>query len=281
MERVTTRMSGTLYLVATPIGNRGDITLRAVDTLKSVDIIAAEDTRRAGLLLKDLEISKPLLSCFDSNERARVDQILAELQTGKSLALISDAGSPLINDPGYVVVSACYAAGIKVEIIPGACAVIAALSLSGVAAYPFTFIGFFPRPGGKRSAILKSIAIAKETLVMFESPRRLKKTIADLGTACSKRKIVVLREITKTYEERIAGTAEEVTALIAERDIKGEIVIVIEGRPSDQREIPDDNEFQRRLARGESPRDIATAMKAAGFSKSKAYQRALILSNNS
>jgi len=270
-------VAGRLYIVATPIGNLGDITLRAVETLGAVDLVAAEDTRRAGQLLKHLGISKPLISCFDSNERARVKQLLVELQSGKSLALISDAGSPLINDPGYLITAACYAANIDVEVLPGACAVIAALSLSGLPAYPFTFLGFVPK-GGKKQLLLKRIALATETIVMFESPRRVAKTITDLETVTQDRQIVILREITKTYQERLAGTAKELLHILSNRDIKGEVVIIIAGITDTKLNIlPEDSHFLDALQAGKSPRDIADEMKAAGYSRSKAYQRALSL----
>lgn len=271
-------MAGRLYIVATPIGNMGDMTLRAIETLKMVDMVAAEDTRRAGLLLKHFGLSKPLISCFDSNERARVTQIRGELQAGKSIALISDAGSPLINDPGYVITAACYDAKIAVEVVPGACAVIAALSLSGLPAYPFRFIGFFPRQGGKKRQLLADIGVALDTTVMFESPRRVSKTITSLIDVTKDRHIAILREITKTYQERLVGTAAELSEQLATRDIKGEIVIVIAGNEDKKPDaLPDDAVFLNALSEGKTARDIADKMKAAGYSRSKAYKHALSL----
>src|SRR5215475_4086373 len=182
---------GTLYLVATPIGNLEDITLRALRTLKECDLVAAEDTRRTGQLLKHFGISKPLLSYFQFNEAKRSEEILERLQRGEKVALVTDAGSPGISDPGERVVKAAIAAGFRVEAVPGPCALVAALTASGLATDEFHFVGFLPHKSGQRRKKLQSLAGVAGTLVLYESPYRIEKLVGELNEVFPERPIVL------------------------------------------------------------------------------------------
>lgn len=218
---------GALYLVATPIGNLEDITLRAIRTLKECDIIAAEDTRRAGLLLKHLGISKPLFSCFEYNEARRASEIVDRLRSGQKVALITDAGTPGISDPGQRVVSSVIEAGFRVEAVPGPCAFIAALTASGLPTDEFHFIGFLPHKEGKRLHILENLKNVSGTLVFYESPFRVIRLIEELAKVMPERKVVVAREITKKYEEYIRGYPAELLEIFKKKTIKGEFVVLV------------------------------------------------------
>jgi 16S rRNA (cytidine1402-2'-O)-methyltransferase len=218
---------GTLYLVATPIGNLEDITLRALRTLKECDRIAAEDTRRTGQLLKYFEISRPLLSYHKFNEAKRSEQILERLKAGEMIALVSDAGSPGISDPGQRVVAAAVAAGLRVEAVPGSCALIGALTASGLPTDEFHFIGFLPRKSGQRMRKLESLLETAGTLVIYESPFRIEKLIGELALVFPERNVVVARELTKKFEEFLRGTPAELIEAIGERSLKGEMVVMI------------------------------------------------------
>lgn len=218
---------GTLYLVATPIGNLEDITLRALRTLKECDRIAAEDTRRTGQLLKYFEISRPLLSYHKFNEAKRSEQILERLKAGEMIALVSDAGSPGISDPGQRVVAAAVAAGLRVEAVPGSCALIGALTASGLPTDEFHFIGFLPRKSGQRMRKLESLLETAGTLVIYESPFRIEKLIGELALVFPERNVVVARELTKKFEEFLRGSPKELIEAIGERSLKGEMVVMI------------------------------------------------------
>ncbi|MGY8653059.1 MAG: 16S rRNA (cytidine(1402)-2'-O)-methyltransferase [Verrucomicrobiia bacterium] len=218
---------GTLYLVATPIGNLEDITLRALRTLKECDRIAAEDTRRTGQLLKYFEISRPLLSYHKFNEAKRSEQILERLKAGEMIALVSDAGSPGISDPGQRVVAAAVAAGLRVEAVPGSCALIGALTASGLPTDEFHFIGFLPRKSGQRMRKLESLLETAGTLVIYESPFRIEKLIGELALVFPERNVVVARELTKKFEEFLRGTPAGLIEAIGERSLKGEMVVMI------------------------------------------------------
>jgi 16S rRNA (cytidine1402-2'-O)-methyltransferase len=220
---------GTLYLVATPIGNLEDITLRALRTLKECDVIAAEDTRRTGLLLKHFEISKPLISYFQFNEAKRSEQIIERLRRGEKVALVTDAGTPGISDPGERVVKAVIAAGLRVEAVPGPCALVAALTASGLSTDEFHFIGFLPHKSGQRRTQLEGLKTVSGTLVLYESPYRIGKLLAELADILPARKVVLARELTKKFEEFLRGTSAEITAQIGNRTLKGEFVVLVEG----------------------------------------------------
>jgi probable S-adenosylmethionine-dependent methyltransferase, YraL family len=218
---------GTLYLVATPIGNLEDITLRALRVLKECDVVAAEDTRRTGQLLKHFGIAKPLLSYFQFNEARRSEEIIERLRRGEKVALVTDAGSPGISDPGERVVRAAIAAGLRVESVPGACALVAALTASGLPTEEFHFIGFLPHKSGQRRNKLESLKETSGTLVLYESPYRIEKLLGELKEVFPERQIVLARELTKKFEEFLRGKPAELLELAKKRSLKGEFVVLV------------------------------------------------------
>ena len=218
---------GELFVVATPIGNLEDISFRAIRILKEVDLIAAEDTRHTLKLLNYYEISKPMLSYHRHNEDIKTDILINKLLEGKKIALVSDAGTPGISDPGEAIIKECISKGIKVTSIPGACAMINALICSGINTKEFCFIGFLPLNKKNRKQKLEYISQENKTLIMYEAPHKLKTTIMDLEKILGKRQIVLARELTKIHEEFIRGTANEIIEKI--EMLKGEFVIIIEG----------------------------------------------------
>jgi 16S rRNA (cytidine1402-2'-O)-methyltransferase len=220
---------GALYLVATPIGNLEDITLRALRTLRECDVVAAEDTRRTGQLLKHFDISKPLLSYFQFNEARRSEEILERLKRGEKVALVTDAGSPGISDPGERVVKAAIAAGLRVESVPGPCALVAALTASGLPADEFHFIGFLPHKSGQRRKRLEALKSFEGTLVLYESPFRVEKLLGELCEVFPERPVVLARELTKKFEEYLRGTPAELLATARTRSLKGEFVVLVGG----------------------------------------------------
>lgn len=217
----------TLYLVATPIGNLEDITLRALRVLKECDVVAAEDTRRTGQLLKHFGIAKPLLSYFQFNEARRSEEILARLQRGEKVALVTDAGSPGISDPGERVVRAAVAAGFRAESVPGPAALVAALTASGLATDEFHFVGFLPHKSGQRHNKLESLKAVPGTLVLYESPYRIEKLLGELNQVFPEREIVLARELTKKFEEYLRGRPSELIERTRSRKLKGEFVVMI------------------------------------------------------
>ncbi len=217
----------TLYLVATPIGNLEDITLRAVRALKECDVVAAEDTRRTGQLLKHFGISKPLLSYFQFNEAKRSEEIMERLKRGEKVALVTDAGSPGISDPGERVVKAAIAAGFRVESVPGPCALVAALTASGLPTDEFHFIGFLPHKSGQRRNKLESLKSFDGTLVFYESPYRIEKLLGELSEVFPERQVVLARELTKKFEEFLRGKPDELLDLLRKRTRKGEFVVMV------------------------------------------------------
>jgi 16S rRNA (cytidine1402-2'-O)-methyltransferase len=220
---------GTLYLVATPIGNLEDITLRALRTLKECDVIAAEDTRHTGQLLKHFQISKPLISYFQFNEAKRSEEIIERLRRGEKVALVTDAGSPGISDPGERVVKAAIAAGLRVEAVPGASALVAALTASGLTTEEFHFVGFLPHKSGQRRTQLERLKSIPGTLVLYESPYRIEKLLGELKAIVPERRVVLARELTKKFEEFLRGTSAELIQQIGTRTLKGEFVVLVEG----------------------------------------------------
>jgi 16S rRNA (cytidine1402-2'-O)-methyltransferase len=218
-----------LYLVPTPIGNLGDITFRAIDILKSVDTILAEDTRTSGVLLKHYSISKPLQSFHNYNEHRVVNGLIDRLKNGETMALVSDAGTPGISDPGFLIARACVEAGLKIESLPGATAFVPALIKSGLPSDRFVFEGFLPQKKG-RQTLLKSLANEERTMIFYESPYRLVKTLEQFAEYFGKdRKASVSRELTKMFEETANGTIEEIVNHFKAKEVKGEIVIVVGG----------------------------------------------------
>ncbi|HEU6447064.1 MAG TPA: 16S rRNA (cytidine(1402)-2'-O)-methyltransferase [Verrucomicrobiae bacterium] len=218
---------GTLYLVATPIGNLEDITLRALRVLRECDVVAAEDTRRSGQLLKHFGISKPLLSYFQFNEAKRSEEIIERLKRGEKIALVTDAGSPGISDPGERVVKAAIANGLRVESVPGPSALVAALTASGLPAEEFHFVGFLPHKSGQRKNKLESLKVISGTLVFYESPHRIDKLLSELAEIFSEAKVVLARELTKKFEEFLRGKPVELLELAGKRSLKGEFVVMV------------------------------------------------------
>jgi 16S rRNA (cytidine1402-2'-O)-methyltransferase len=221
---------GILYIVSTPIGNMEDITLRALRILKEVDLIAAEDTRRTGLLLRRFEIQTPLTSYFEGNELKKREFILSRLMEGKQIALVSDAGTPGISDPGFRLIQLAIEGQIPIVPIPGPSAAITALSVSGLPTDAFLFKGFLPHKSKKRRDLLKELEEIKETLIFYESPHRISETLKDILEILGDREIVLTRELTKVYEEIIRGKVSEIRNRVGEKKLKGEITLVIEGK---------------------------------------------------
>jgi len=220
-------MPGTLFVVATPIGNLEDITLRALRTLKECDVIAAEDTRRTGLLLKYFSVSKPMLSYFQFNEAKRSEEIIERLRRGEKVALVTDAGSPGVSDPGERVVKAAIAAGLRVESVPGPSALIAALTASGLPSDEFHFVGFLPHKSGQRRKKLEALSAVMGTLVLYESPYRIEKLLAELNEIFPARQVVLARELTKKFEEFLRGKPAELLEIAQKRALKGEFVVLL------------------------------------------------------
>ena len=217
----------TLYLVATPIGNLEDITLRALRVLRDCDVIAAEDTRRTGQLLKHFEISRPLISYFQFNEARRSEEILERLGRGEKVALVTDAGTPGISDPGEKVVRAAVERGFRVEAVPGPCALVAAITASGLPADEFHFIGFLPHKSGQRRRQLEGLVQFAGTLILYESPYRIEKLLTELGEVFPERRVVMARELTKKFEEFLRGTPAQLLEVVRKRALKGEFVVMI------------------------------------------------------
>lgn len=225
---------GILYIIATPIGNLEDITLRAIRILKEVDLIAAEDTRHTLKLLNHLEISKPLISYHRHNEEIRTEELIKELKTGKNIGLVSDAGTPGICDPGEEIIKKCIEESIKVVPIPGACAMINALITSGISTKEFIFLGFLPLNKKSRKEKLEEIKNANKTIILYEAPHKLKSTLNDLSLILEDRSVVLARELTKIHEEYIRGTVKE---LMEKTDnLKGEMILIIEKNNKDNKE---------------------------------------------
>jgi len=236
-ERPLMTAEPTLYVVATPIGNLADISARALEVLRSVSAICAEDTRRSGQLLSHFGISQPLLALHEHNEEAIAERIVGRLRDGQSLALISDAGTPLVSDPGYRLVRAARAAGIRVSPVPGACAAIAALSVAGLPSDRFTFEGFLPAKASARRERLQSLAGEVRTLVFYESSHRIEESLQDMVAAFgADRPAVMARELTKLFETVLDGGLQELLARVGADDNqrKGEFVVMVQGAQDDE-----------------------------------------------
>ena len=221
---------GLLYVVSTPIGNREDITLRALRILGEVDLVAAEDTRNTGLLLKYHQLQKPLTSYFEGNESKKKEFLLTQLKEGRRIALVSDAGTPGVSDPGFRLIQAAIQNGIPVVPVPGPSAVITALSVSGLPTDAFYFKGFLPHKSKKRTDLLQLLEDVKETLIFYESPHRISETLKDILEFLGDREMALTRELTKVYEEIFRGKVSEIQKQIGERKLKGEITLVISGK---------------------------------------------------
>lgn len=218
-----------MFLVATPIGNLEDISQRALRVLQEVQVVAAEDTRRTRRLLEHFGFSTPVVSLFEHNERARIPGLVRRLEGGESVAVVTDAGSPGISDPGYPLVRAAVEAGIRVESVPGPSAVIAALQVSGLPTDAFTFVGFLPPKGAARRRRLEELVERRETIIAFESPHRIDSCLADLEVVWGARPIALARELTKLHEQVLRGTAGDVRAALGAEQRRGEMVLVLGG----------------------------------------------------
>ncbi len=276
MQKSFQEIKPTLYVVSTPIGNLKDMTYRAVDILKEVDLILAEDTRTSGVLLAYHQIKKPLLSYHEFNKTDKEDQIIGYLKEKKNIALISDAGTPGINDPGYEIIKRVIEEGFHVVSIPGASAMLAALVTSGLIIQPFTFIGFLPRKISDQKAVLENYKGRMETLVIYEAPSRVSKTLEVIMHVLGDRKLSIHREMTKAFETIIRTTLGE--ALTMEMNPKGEYVLIIEGLKENQQPLLDVVEHYEELIKAGYP--SKEAMKIVGeahqLSKNDVYKRVKI-----
>lgn len=272
--------AGTLYIVATPIGNLGDISQRALDILSQVDVIACEDTRHTQRLLTAFSIKNKTMSMHDHNERQRQEQISAMLQQGKSIALVSDAGTPLISDPGFHLVRHCRQLGLSVTPVPGACAAIAALSSAGLPTDRFTFEGFLPSKSGARQGRLSELANESRTMVFYDAPRRAIDTIEDIVSVLGgERYVVIARELTKTFETIHSDSAEKLLSWLQQdpNQLKGEMVLIIEGHKVDPEAISPQVIDTLKLLLDELPPKKACAITAKihGVKKNALYDLAL------
>lgn len=275
-------MSGILYIVATPIGNLGDISERALTTLRTVSLIAVEDTRHSGKLLQQFGITTPMLSCHDFNEGGRAAQLLGRVERGESIALISDAGTPLISDPGYQLVRQAHAQGIRVVPIPGASAVIAALSAAGLASDRFAFEGFLPAKSAARIAMLQRLQDEVRTLIFYEAPHRIVECLVDME-ACfgAEREITLARELTKTFETLVHTTVGDLLLRVRAdaNQQKGEIVLVVGGAPARAQDVDAHALHTLTVLLQELPLKQAAALAAqiTGIKKNVLYDQALQL----
>ena len=266
---------GVLFLIGTPIGNLGDISLRAIRVLGEVDVIAAEDTRRAKILLGRYDIKTPVISYHEQGGRGRTASLLERLR-GADVALITEAGMPSISDPGYGIVAAAIEAGLPVDVLPGASAVSAALAVSGLPSHQFTFVGFPPRKAGERKRFLQSLSGEPRTLVLFEAPHRLRATLREAVGVFGPRRIAVCRELTKLHQEVFRGTIDEAAVHFAEP--RGEFTLVIEGAEEGEGAGDDAVEAARRLltslaGAGVTGKDaVAQAVEAFGVPHRAAYR---------
>ncbi|MDH5203797.1 MAG: 16S rRNA (cytidine(1402)-2'-O)-methyltransferase [Nitrospirota bacterium] len=271
-------MKGNLYIVSTPIGNLEDITLRALRILKEVDIIAAEDTRRTQKLLSYYGISKPLISYWGAKEKVKSTQVLERLHSGQSVALVSDAGTPGISDPGTVLIKKAIEEGINVISIPGPSALIAALSVSGLSTHGFTFMGFLPHNKSQRRKVLTDLVLETGTLIFYEAPHRILETLSDIEKVFGYRKAAVIKEMSKFYEETFRGNLSEIAQKLKKSTIAGEYVIVVEGRAEEKRCVTDDvilevrSLMKKGFGRKEAVKKIAESY---GLSKKELYSKSL------
>lgn len=270
---------GVLFVVGTPIGNLEDLTLRALRVLKDADIIAAEDTRVTSRLCRKYDVGTRLLSFREQNRDKVIPQILKKLGEGTTIALVTDAGTPSVSDPGMELVRAARENGVEVVPIPGPSALAAAVSIAGLDGRGVRFLGFLPRSGQKRRDALNAISVDEALIVLYESPRRIHKTLVDLAKTCEKRKAVLCRELTKIHEEIVSDTLDELATFCA-GEIKGEITLVIEGAENTaEQEMTDERltELVRKeLEKGRSAKDVATYLSLGiGIQKRKVYQIAI------
>lgn len=273
-------MAGTLFVVATPLGNLQDITLRALEVLKTVDLIAAEDTRRARKLLNRFGVKVPVLSYWGPREQSRADVLIKHLKEGRSVALVSDAGTPAICDPGRILVQRAVENDILVIPVPGPSALVAALSASGLPSDRFVFLGYIPSKAGERQALFQSLALETRTMVLYETPHRILASLADMAEVLGEtREAVACRELTKVHEEILRGTLSFlVSSLEAREDILGEFVMVVAGREEGSTVSEDEalQEMKQLLRQGVSRKDAARKLASLyGLSSKTLYDRSL------
>lgn len=270
-------MKGTLYIVSTPIGNLEDITLRALRILKEVDVVAAEDTRHSSRLLNHYGISKPLISYWGEKEKVRAEEVLRKLHDGLSVALISDAGTPGISDPGGVLIERAVNEGIGVVSVPGPSALVAALSVAGLPIKEFTFVGFLPPRESQRRKTLRELGIEKRTLVFYEAPHRIIETLEDMAEIFGERKAAVVKEITKIHEEALRGTLAGIIGMIHNKTIAGEYVIIVEGKRREDVSFEDAlDEVRSLMKKGKGRKEAVRAVSEQyGLSKKELYDRSL------
>ena len=270
-------MKGTLYIVSTPIGNLEDITLRALRVLKEVDVIAAEDTRHSSKLLSHFGIAKPLISYWGEKEKVKSEDVLERLRVGQSVALISDAGTPGISDPGGVLIEKAVEEGISVVPVPGPSALIAALSISGLPMKEFSFVGFLPPKKGQRQKYLRELSLEKRTLVFYEAPHRVLETIEDMAEILVDRRAALVKEITKIHEEVLRGNLGEILELLSERTIMGEYVVIVEGRREGAISLDEAlSEVKSLMKKGKGRKEAVKAVaEQYGHSKKELYDRSL------
>lgn len=270
-------MKGTLYIVSTPIGNLEDITLRALRILKEADVIAAEDTRHSLKLLNHYGISKPLISYWGEKEKIRAGEVLSRLRSGQSVALISDAGTPGISDPGSVLIGRAIEEGISVVSVPGPSALLAAISISGLLIKEFTFAGFLPPQKSRRQKMLMELKMEKRPIIFYEAPHRILETIEDMRVIFGERKAALIKEITKLYEEALRGSFSDIVSLLDTRTIAGEYVIVVEGRRVADVSLKDAlDEIGLLMKRGSGRKEaVKIISEQYGLSKKELYDRSL------
>jgi len=264
--------AGRLIVCPTPIGNLEDVTLRVLSALREVDIVACEDTRRTRVLLERYGVSATLVSYHEHNERARTTQLVERMRKGDVVALVSDAGTPLVSDPGFVLVRACVAAGLAVEVLPGPSAVMSALVASALPSDTWRFVGYLPRKRGTLAELLR----APETTVAFESPNRVAASLAVLAQVDPERPVVVCRELTKRHEEIVRGAAAELAERYASEPPRGEVVLVLGGAPATEPELGPALEALRKLVdAGAKPRPASSVVAGLTGTKANALYRAL------
>ncbi|RPH52941.1 MAG: 16S rRNA (cytidine(1402)-2'-O)-methyltransferase [Desulfobacteraceae bacterium] len=275
---------GTLYVVATPIGNRDDITLRALSVLKEADLIAAEDTRHTGKFLSLHNIKGHLISYHEYNERERTPGLVNRLKNGLSIALVSNAGTPVVSDPGYRLIKEAIAAGINIVPVPGVSAAVAAISVSGLATDSFIFIGFCPKKKEKRLDLLRDLHKEKRTVIFYESPRRILRLIEEIKSVMGERDSVLSREITKLHEEFIRGTLSEIITVLKQRsEIKGECTLLVSGFEEIEISSPDlvTKDLKASIHSNEKPLSVLAkeTAKKFGLSRKRVYEEALRIKN--
>lgn len=274
--------AGCIYIVATPIGNLEDITLRALNTLRTVDLVAAEDTRHTGRLLSAHGIKTPLQAYHEHNETQATPRLLRRLSRGQSIALVSDAGTPAVSDPGYRLITEVLNAGFEVIPIPGVSAAVTAMSVSGLPTDAFYFLGFLPKKKAKREALLVQVSRIPATLIFYESPKRVQKLLTDVKNILGNRVAVLAREMTKLHEEFLRAPLDDIAAQLEQRQrIKGECTLLVAGYETAPRELTDDirREIQNRLSQSDPGLSgLARDMSAEfGISRNKIYSEALLI----